>query len=156
MHLLVRSGLSSKQVIRTVIFQVFTIRSAVRNSKEKGCIFWESSQYCEKRLLASTCLSAWSSSVPRGRIVLKCNIWNSVPPQPCHQQAAPSVHYTTDCKHILVLLRIGEIIARNILSWLKLLRKIIIVACSWLFILLYQWCTVTQTSNSWKASTCMT
>jgi hypothetical protein len=27
-----------------------------------------------------------------------------------------SVHYTTSCKHSLVLLRIGEIIARNMLS----------------------------------------
>ena len=32
-----------------------------------------------------------------------------------------SVHYTTSCKHSLVLLRMGEIIARNMLSWLKLL-----------------------------------
>jgi len=38
----------------------------------------------------------------------------------CCPQAAPSVHYTTSCKHILVLLRMGEIIARNMLSWLKL------------------------------------
>ena len=39
----------------------------------------------------------------------------------CHQQAASSVHYTTSCKHSLVLLRMGEIIARYRLSWLKLL-----------------------------------
>ena len=38
-----------------------------------------------------------------------------------HQQATSSVHYTTSCKHSLVLLRMGEIIARNMLSWLKLL-----------------------------------
>jgi len=31
------------------------------------------------------------------------------------QQAASSVHYTTSCKHSLVLLRVGEIIARNML-----------------------------------------
>jgi len=31
------------------------------------------------------------------------------------------VHYTTSCKHSLVLLRMGEIIARNMLSWLELL-----------------------------------
>jgi len=31
------------------------------------------------------------------------------------------VHYTTGCKHSLVLLRMGETIARNMLSWLKLL-----------------------------------
>ena len=34
----------------------------------------------------------------------------------CHQQAASSVHYTTSCKHSLVLLRMGEITARNMLS----------------------------------------
>jgi len=31
--------------------------------------------------------------------------------------------YNTSCKHSLVLLRMGEIIARNMLSWLKLLIK---------------------------------
>ena len=36
-----------------------------------------------------------------------------VPPHPGHQQAASSMHYTTSCKHSLVLLRMGEIIARN-------------------------------------------
>jgi len=29
----------------------------------------------------------------------------------------------------------------------EITNKIIIVACSWLFMLLYQWCTVTQTLN---------
>ena len=66
---------------------------------------------------------------------------------PCHQQATSSVHYTISCKHSLVLLRMGEIIARNMLSWLKLLINCFIVASSWLFIQLYQWCAVTQTSN---------
>jgi len=37
-----------------------------------------------------------------------------------YQQAASSVHYTTSCKHSLVPLKMGEIIARNMLSWLKL------------------------------------
>jgi len=32
-----------------------------------------------------------------------------------------SVHYTTSCKHSLLLLKMGEIIARNMLSWLTLL-----------------------------------
>ena len=40
-----------------------------------------------------------------------------VPPHLCHQQAT-SVLYTTSCKHSLVLLRMGEIFARNMLSWL--------------------------------------
>jgi len=39
----------------------------------------------------------------------------------CCRLAAPSVHYTTNCKQSLVLLRMGDIIARNMLSWLKLL-----------------------------------
>jgi len=42
-------------------------------------------------------------------------------PHPGHQQAASPVHYTKSCKQSLVLLRMGEIIARNMLSWLKLL-----------------------------------
>jgi len=39
----------------------------------------------------------------------------------CYLLAASSVHYTTSCKHSLVLLKMGETIARNMLSWLKLL-----------------------------------
>jgi len=42
-------------------------------------------------------------------------------------QAASSVLYTTSCKHRLVLLRMGEIIARNMLSWLKLLIKVLLL-----------------------------
>jgi hypothetical protein len=39
-----------------------------------------------------------------------------VPPHPAYQTAASSVHYTTSCKHSLVILTMGEIIARNMLS----------------------------------------
>ena len=35
---------------------------------------------------------------------------------PAYQPAASSVRYTTSCKHSLVFLMIGEIIARNMLS----------------------------------------
>jgi len=59
------------------------------------------------------------------------------------QQAASSVLYTTSCKHSLVLPRMGEIIARNMLNWLKLLIKLKLLLLH-LFILLYQWCTVTK------------
>jgi len=45
----------------------------------------------------------------------------------CCQQAASSVLYTTSCKHSLVLLRMGEIIARIMLSWLKLLIKLLLL-----------------------------
>jgi len=42
------------------------------------------------------------------------------------------VHYTTSCKHSLVLLRMGEIIARNMLSWLEL--SINRYCCIWLVV----------------------
>ena len=44
-----------------------------------------------------------------------------------HQQATSSVRYTTSRKHRLVLLRMGEIIARNVFSWLKLLIKLLLL-----------------------------
>jgi len=56
----------------------------------------------------------------------------------CHQQAASPVHYTASCKHSLVFLRMGEIIARKMVSWLLLSIKFVIVASSWLFILLLE------------------
>jgi len=40
---------------------------------------------------------------------------------PTYWPATSWVHYTTSCKHSLVLLKMGEIIARNMLSWLELL-----------------------------------
>jgi len=43
------------------------------------------------------------------------------PPHPGYRPAASLVNYTTSCKHSLVLLRMGNIIARNMLSWLELL-----------------------------------
>jgi hypothetical protein len=39
-----------------------------------------------------------------------------VPPLAGYQPATSWVHYTTSCKHILVILKMGEIIARNMLS----------------------------------------
>ena len=55
-----------------------------------------------------------------GRIILRCiyrkwdvGVWTgSIWLRP----AASSMHYTTSCKHSLVLLRMGEIISRNMLS----------------------------------------
>ena len=54
-----------------------------------------------------------SSLSPAGSI---CSCIPESTPHACQQQAAPSVHYTTSCKHSLVLLRMGEIIARNMLN----------------------------------------
>ena len=50
-----------------------------------------------------------------------CYLQTAVPPHSAYQPAASSVHYTTSCKHSLVLLRMGEIFARNMLSYLELL-----------------------------------
>jgi len=78
----------------------------------------------------------------------KKNMWQG------HQQAAPSVHYTTRCKRSLMLLRMGEIIARNMLSWLKLSIKFVIVTSSWLFILFFRlmdevWLTKNFDNSHW-------
>ena len=48
---------------------------------------------------------------------------------PGYLPAASSVHYTTSCKHSLVLLMIGAIIGRNMLSWLELLINR--YCCNW-------------------------
>ena len=47
--------------------------------------------------------------------------------------------YTTSCKHSLVLLRMDEIIVRNMLSWLKLLIKLLllhVVGCLYYYMIL--------------------
>jgi len=64
--------------------------------------------------------------------------WNSFPPHPGHRQATSSVLYTTSCKHSLVLVWMGEIIGRNMLSWLKLLIKLLLlhpVGCLYYYII---------------------
>ena len=43
----------------------------------------------------------------------------------------------TSCKHSLALLRIGEIIAPSHVELIEIINEIIIVASSWLFILLH-------------------
>jgi len=55
----------------------------------------------------------------------------------CCLLAASPVHYTASCKHSLMLLRMGEIIARNMMSWLKLLIKLLLLHLLRLFILVY-------------------
>jgi len=48
--------------------------------------------------------------------MLPAGKWDEVPPHPAYQPAASSMNYTKSCKHSPVLLRMGEIIARNMLS----------------------------------------
>ena len=47
--------------------------------------------------------------------------WKRRNPHPVYRPAGSSVHYSISCKHSLVLLSMGEIIARNMLKWLELL-----------------------------------
>ena len=77
--------------------------------------------------------------------VLPAGNQDDVPPHTGHQPAAPSVLYTTSCKHSLVLLRMDEIVARNVSSWLKLLIKLLLlhlVGC--LYYWVKQWVVVRQ------------
>ena len=53
----------------------------------------------------------WAIILPILRSTVLC-----FTPHPACQQAALLVLYTTRCKHSLVVLRIGEIIAQNMLS----------------------------------------
>ena len=53
-------------------------------------------------------------------------------------QATSSVHHTTSCKHNLVLLRMARNYRPKHVELIEMFNKIIIVASSWLFILLYQ------------------
>jgi hypothetical protein len=48
------------------------------------------------------------------------NIDNQAP-LPGYRPATSWLHYTTSCKHSLLLLKMGVIITRNMLSWLELL-----------------------------------
>jgi len=62
--------------------------------------------------------------------------WNS--PHPGHQQAASLELYTTSCKHSLASLRMGEIIAQNMLSWLLIkLLLLHLVGCLYIYIYIY-------------------
>jgi len=57
---------------------------------------------------------------------------DAMEPHPGHQLAA----YTTSCKHSLVLLRIGESVAGNMLNWLKLFKKLLLlhrVGCLYIY-----------------------
>jgi len=86
--------------------------------------------------ISSTCFGRWYRP-SSGALDCVYSLWYETPtmlsagdqdeaePHPGHQQAASSVLYTTSFKHSLVLLRMDEIIARNMLSWLKLLIKLL-------------------------------
>ena len=73
------------------------------------------------------------------------------PPHPGHQQTASSMHYTTSCKHSLVLLRMGEIIFPKHVELIEIINKVIIVASSWLCILyIYIYIYICFVNNSYK------
>jgi hypothetical protein len=49
------------------------------------------------------------------------------------------VHYTTNCKHSLVLLKMGEIIARNVSKWLRIINKSLLLHLVGCLYYLFQW-----------------
>jgi len=64
---------------------------------------------------------------------------DTVPPHPGHQQAASLVLYTTSCKHSLASApENGRNYRPKHVELIEIINKIITVAYSWLFILLYQ------------------
>jgi len=66
------------------------------------------------------------------RTMLPAGSLDAVPPRSGYWPATSWVHYNTSCKHSLVLLRMGEIIARNMSSWLELLINR--YCCIWLVV----------------------
>ena len=65
-------------------------------------------------------------------------------------QAAPSVHYTTNLKHSLVLLRMGRNYRPKHAELIESINKIIIVASSWLFILFFVLCKIGRMNTKKK------
>jgi len=60
------------------------------------------------------------------------------------------VHYTTSCKQSQVLLRMSEIIARNLLSWLELLINL--YCCIWLVVYIILSVMHGQTISKFKSA----
>ena len=95
--------------------------------------------------ISSTCFGRWFRP-SSGALDCDYSLWYNAPtmlragsldavePLPDYQPVTSWVHYTTSCKHSLVFMRMGEIIVRNMLSWLELLINLI-VESSWLFVL---------------------
>jgi hypothetical protein len=71
---------------------------------------------CVITAYGARCLGCW--------LLVRCSsqpvAWMRSSPHPGYRPATSWVHYTTSCKHSLVLLKMGEIISRNMLSWLEL------------------------------------
>jgi len=88
-------------------------------------MFYRKCILCEDRLCGLVVrVSGYRYRGPGFEVACWCQGW--------HQQATSSAHYTTSCKHSRVFRRMGEIIARNRLSWLKLLINC--YCCIWLVV----------------------
>jgi len=81
--------------------------------------FLARSQDCEKRLLASTCLSAWNNSAPNGRIFTKFYVWAFF------QKSVEKIQvpFTSDQKKNDTLLYTFFIIYSSILLMMNVLNK---------------------------------
>jgi hypothetical protein len=71
----------------------------------------------------------------------------TVPPLLGYRPATSWVHNTTSCKHSLLLLKMGEIIALNMSSWLRIINKSLSLHLVGCLYYLLQWCMVKQISN---------
>jgi hypothetical protein len=65
----------------------------------------------------------------------------------CCRPVSSWVHYTTSCTHILVLLKLGEIIARTMSRWLRIINKSLSLHLVGCLYYLFQWCAVKQISK---------
>ena len=82
-------------------------------------------------IFRSTRLSV-TASWYNATITMPAGSLDVVPLHPGYRPATSWLHYATSYKHSLVLLRMGEIIARNMLSWLELLINR--YCCIWLVV----------------------
>ena len=78
------------------------------------------------------------------------NWLTSVPPHLGYRPATSSVYYTS-CKYSLVLLKMAEIIARNYVELIGIIKRPLLLHQVGCLYYLYQWCTV-QRISKWQCN----
>jgi hypothetical protein len=107
--------------------------------------------------ISLTCFGQWFRP-SSGALDCVYSLWYNAPTMlpagsvPDYRPATSWVRYTTSCKHSLVLLKMGEIIARNMSSWLRIFNKSLSLHLVGCLYYLFQWCMVKQISNSVQGS----
>jgi hypothetical protein len=80
-------------------------------------IWWICLDYYSWLILNTWCRKLWF----RYDVDNQLGGTTTVPPFPGYRTVTSWMHFSTSCRHSLVLLKMGEIIAWNMLSWLELL-----------------------------------